>query len=379
MLKGKVDLESLNMIAEAGVPIMDELSKSMGVTKKEIFGMVSAGTVTPEHLIQAFKAMTREGGIFHRGMEISSKTTSGMWSTMKDNISLTAASLGGALAPAIKGLIMDVTKMAKAFRVWADANSELINEKFTAFVDNVVAFFKFMIKHGDTLGIVAVSVVGLVVALKSFVLVMTAVNLVVAANPLVLMALGAITALSALVFAVRWVVKNIGRLRDEFLAFPAPVKIAILAVMGPIGWLIGAALLIKKHWGGISAFFKDLWSDIAGYYQTAIDFVSNKIAQFMKLIETMKQSIAYITTGQVLDDTKFLINHTMGGDDSGAGATPPAQTQMITPQDRTAESVREMNTSTSAEVVIRDETGRAEVTKGKLGAGLTMLQTGAFA
>ena len=50
LLKGKVDLESLNMISEAGVPIFAELSKGLGVSTAEMFKMISAGKVTTDQL-----------------------------------------------------------------------------------------------------------------------------------------------------------------------------------------------------------------------------------------------------------------------------------------------------------------------------------------
>ena len=76
MLKGKVDMESLNMIAEAGVPIFADLAEVIGVDMGEaFFDMVSAGDVTTTHLTKAFEKMTREGGMFFNGMQVASKTT----------------------------------------------------------------------------------------------------------------------------------------------------------------------------------------------------------------------------------------------------------------------------------------------------------------
>lgn len=117
MLKGKVDMESLNMIAEAGVPIHTELARSMGYGKDrmgEFFKRVSAGKVTTDELNKAFVKMTGEGGIFFQGMIISSKTTSGVMSTMSDALTMTAAAVGTQLLPTIKELAMSVTSSATA-------------------------------------------------------------------------------------------------------------------------------------------------------------------------------------------------------------------------------------------------------------------------
>lgn len=137
MLKGKVDMESLNMIAEAGVPIYSELSNSMGVSVAEMMKLSSAGKITSDDLTNAFKAMTSEGGIFFNGMQIASQTLSGKMSTLRDNIALTKAQIGGALLPTLKPLIDRGIEIAGVIRNWVSANNELINDKVNNFFNGV--------------------------------------------------------------------------------------------------------------------------------------------------------------------------------------------------------------------------------------------------
>lgn len=140
MLKGKVDMESLNMIAEAGVPIHTELARSMGYGKDrmtEFFKKVSSGTVGTEELNKAFKKMTSEGGIFFQGMIIASKTTSGVLSTMQDSVSMTAAGIGSALLPVVKEIAIEVTKTASKMLEWVNANKSLISDKVREFWESL--------------------------------------------------------------------------------------------------------------------------------------------------------------------------------------------------------------------------------------------------
>jgi len=51
---------------------------------------------------------------------------------------------------------------------------------------------------------------------------------------------------------------------------------------------------------------------------------------------------------------------------------------MVSPQARVARSIEEQRTTSTAEVTIKDDTGRAEVTGGKLGAGITLQPSGAM-
>lgn len=109
--KGKASMEEINMIAEKGIPIIGTLQKQLGVTEQQFFKLVSAGKIGREEVTQAFRTMTSEGGIFFKGMEKQSKTFAGLVSTMKDNITLVLAEIGGKLLPILKTLVDKITQL----------------------------------------------------------------------------------------------------------------------------------------------------------------------------------------------------------------------------------------------------------------------------
>jgi len=137
LLKGKTDMESLNMIAEAGVPIFNELEKTIGLKGQKMFKAISAGKVSTEDLTAALKRMTSEGGIFFRGMEIASGTLSGKLSTLKDNISLAAGELGSTMSPILKALVDTLIKVAQKAKDWISANKDLIRSKIVEYVKKI--------------------------------------------------------------------------------------------------------------------------------------------------------------------------------------------------------------------------------------------------
>jgi tape measure domain-containing protein len=358
MLKGKVDMESLNMIAEAGVPIFGDLAEVMGTEVNEaFFKMISAGKVTTTQLTKAFEKMTSKGGKFFNGMEIASKTTSGLFSTLKDNISLTAAELGGVLAPTVKELIKGATEAAKRVREWVKNNRELISEKFIAFVElaksSIMGFienlrslnrensilermgeivvgvsnaFRFLGEHGKTILKLTAVIVGLSLVVKGLIAVMTLVNLVMAANPITLIVLGVMAAIAAFSALVIWI--------DDVAAAFDNMNPFIRAILAPLELVV-------------------------------------RTIQFIK--DALKDGFG----GAV---TKLAARFGFGGDDESTaeqsgGATGP---QIVSPQDRVARSIEEKRTKSTAEVTIKDETGRAELTDGKLGTGLSLQPTGAF-
>lgn len=103
--RGRTSLEELNQISEAGVPILDTLAENYGVTKDELFKMVSAGKVGFKDVKNALADLTGEGGKFHGMMAKMSSTLAGKWSTFTDNIKLTALEIGQKLIPSLSQLL----------------------------------------------------------------------------------------------------------------------------------------------------------------------------------------------------------------------------------------------------------------------------------
>lgn len=200
MLKGKVDMESLNMIAEAGVPIFNQMAESMGFGKDNMsafFKEISTGKVSTDEMVEAFQKMTSEGGIFFEGMIIASRTTSGVISTMKDNIALTAAAIGQAFLPYIKEAAIAITGITKEIVKWINTGDNLKNT-LSAIGYILAGLGSAFIAYQVATKIATVSSFGFVGAIK-------AMTVAIAANPIGLIAT-VITAV--LVPAIIWMIKN---------------------------------------------------------------------------------------------------------------------------------------------------------------------------
>lgn len=133
LLKGKPDMEALNMIGEAGVPIFKEMAKSMGVADSAIFELSKQGKLTNEDLKKTFRDMTSEGGLFFNAMDIASKTLSGRFSTFKDTAIQAAGAFGKTLSPVMKEVMESAIKIADSILLWVKANKEIIKQKVTSF------------------------------------------------------------------------------------------------------------------------------------------------------------------------------------------------------------------------------------------------------
>lgn len=259
MLKNKVDMESLNMIAEAGVPIYTELADSMGVSVAEMTAMSSAGKITSSDLTEAFQKMTSEGGIFFEGMQIASETASGKMSTLKDIGVLLAAEIGGKLLPAWKGFL-DVMINAGNSMIAFIQDGERLNRLL-----NVILPIIAGIAGGLAAFLILTKVIAIV---KGFTTAMAVLNAVLAANPVILIAAAIAVVIAAIVLLIRnWdkvvvvLQETVAKLQARFEQFGSAIKTSWVRAFNSvkIAVLELAGFILDKLMGVVNKFL-----DLAG-------------------------------------------------------------------------------------------------------------------
>ncbi|MCK5612870.1 tape measure protein [Candidatus Pacearchaeota archaeon] len=372
MLKGKVDMESLNMIGEAGVPIFKDLAAVMGVeVNAAFFKMISAGKVSTKDLTKAFQKMTSEGGIFFNGMKIASETLTGKISTLKDNIALTAASIGLKLLPKAKKIVDIATKITGKIREWVKANEKLIEQKIEQGIKKIIETGKKLIdiaklvvkwtkenKKFIPLILEIIAVIGILIpTMTALAAVITVVNVLMTANPIGLI----IVAIAALVAGVIVLIRHWEAVKDAFRNMN-PILIILL---GPIGLLIKAIQVIQDSMPGLIKAWETFKNVMVGVWN---------ILKEVFTIATMLMS-GPIQAFKAIGRIKSLFGG--GGDaetaESGEGI------QNVTPQQQISKTIEERSQKNTAELTIKDQTGRGELT-GTSGPGITMelLPSGGF-
>lgn len=123
--KGKADMEVLNQLSEAGVPIIQALADQYGKTGAEVIKMASSGKVSFEDLRGAMQAMTGDGGAFFEMMQRQSQTLNGQLSTLDGLIADIQRGLGEAMLPEIKSIVSELNKLASAIQEIAEARNKL--------------------------------------------------------------------------------------------------------------------------------------------------------------------------------------------------------------------------------------------------------------
>ena len=91
---GKLDAKDTLQFINQGVPIIQLLSDTLGKSALEIKELTSKGKIGFEQVSAAMQMANEEGGMFYKGMERQSKTLNGVFSTLKDNLTLALAEIG---------------------------------------------------------------------------------------------------------------------------------------------------------------------------------------------------------------------------------------------------------------------------------------------
>lgn len=82
---GKVQLEDVKQMIEAGFNPLQEISESTGESMESLYDRISKGTISVDEITASMERATSEGGKYYQSMEKQSQTFNGLISTMKDN------------------------------------------------------------------------------------------------------------------------------------------------------------------------------------------------------------------------------------------------------------------------------------------------------
>lgn len=82
---GKVQLEDVKQMIEAGFNPLQEISETTGESMSSLYDRISKGTISVDEITASMQRATAEGGKYYQSMEKQSQTFDGMISTLKDN------------------------------------------------------------------------------------------------------------------------------------------------------------------------------------------------------------------------------------------------------------------------------------------------------
>lgn len=118
---GKVSLEDVKQMIEAGFNPLQEISESTGESMDSLYDRISKGTISVDEITASMQRATSEGGKYYKSMEKQSQTINGMISTLKDNaqqllgevVQPITESIGSTLLPAAIDAVEQLTEAFK--------------------------------------------------------------------------------------------------------------------------------------------------------------------------------------------------------------------------------------------------------------------------
>ncbi len=132
--EGRLMSRDIRQLINQGVPAIKLLSETMGVAESEIFDLASQGEISFETLQKSFREATQEGGMFANGMAQQSQTLNGLFSTLKDNISIAMAEIGNSMAEAmnLREIVPAMIERIKQVTSWfknlsTEARTSIVN------------------------------------------------------------------------------------------------------------------------------------------------------------------------------------------------------------------------------------------------------------
>lgn len=285
-VKGKASMEELNMMLEAGVPILDQLSTNLGVNNEKLFKMISTGKIAFTDVRKALGDLSNGSGTFAGLMEKQSKSFFGIISNIKDVLGLMAKDIGMKLLPEAK-------KLGKEILGFIEKNKELLKLKIGDYLKSGIVFLKNMLfvfgAIKNILSPVIMLMGGLEGAIRKIVWVASAfVGLQMAYT------IGTITqATIALALGFRSVGAAAALAQVKALAIPILIGLAVLALAAVIEDIIGyfqgrdsvTGIIVEKFSQAFEAvkaytiqFGKDFKAFIIDSVIGSLDYLDNKFS-----------------------------------------------------------------------------------------------------
>lgn len=141
LAKGKVTNEEMRQMLEAGVPILQSIADTMGITTAEVQDLASKSKIGIDELNNAIASLTSNGGQFAGMMEKQSETMLGMASTAKDIIAQIGRDVGEEAFDKLKDEFSDLLDKIQELEAdgtlarWAEEAGSVLADLVEGFID----------------------------------------------------------------------------------------------------------------------------------------------------------------------------------------------------------------------------------------------------
>lgn len=277
---GKVSLEDVKQMIEAGFNPLQEISESTGESMESLYDRISAGTISVDEITASMQRSTSEGGRYFQSMEKQSLTFSGQMSTLKDNVQ---GLLGNVTSGIFEKLAQDV--LPKINEVLTTVNTAFEEGGFQGVL--------------DAIGEMSPALDGVITKIQSFSTFLQNLGISPAAFAGIVAAIGpAITVVGTLVRGIGGISTAISRISTAVSGLGG-IKGIFTALTGPVGLTVTAIM-------GLVAAFSYLMATNDGFRESVMTTISTIMSSLQPILQTLMGllmeigGIIFETIGSVL-------------------------------------------------------------------------------
>lgn len=127
---GRLMGQDLMQMINAGFNPLQEIARTTGKSVSQLKAEMEKGAISVDMVKNAFKTATSQGGQFFQLMQLQSQTTSGLFSTMLDDIGGVLRTLGSFIVEAfkLKDVMKGVSNAAQSVSQWFKDNSAVLEQ-----------------------------------------------------------------------------------------------------------------------------------------------------------------------------------------------------------------------------------------------------------
>lgn len=129
---GVLYAEDINQLVDAGIPIIQEFAKQMGVSNDQVKKLASEGKISFEELQLAMFNLTAEGGKFANQAQTQSDSIAGAWNRLVSVVQPAIEFVGGLVSELVQGALNALSFVAEAIgNLFSSENQPKIEVDYT--------------------------------------------------------------------------------------------------------------------------------------------------------------------------------------------------------------------------------------------------------
>ena len=312
---GKVQLEDIKQMIEAGFNPLQEISESTGESMESLYDRISKGTISVDEITASMERSTSVGGRYFQSMDKQSQTVNGQLSTLKDNWNSLLGEamqplsdfLSSTLLPKLNDLISSLT--AKIDTANWDNLISVLNGVANAIVVATSALVGFKIGTGIQSVITGFQNAKLQLALFSAE--MKGMSIATGlANGTLKITEGIVALLTGKIslaqLATSLYTKAQTALNTAMSANPVGFIISLIAA------LVAGFVYLWNTSEGFRNFWIGLWDGVKSAVSTAIDFVVNLFNNIVSFVKDNWQSLLLFIANPFVGGFKLLYDNCEG-------------------------------------------------------------------